>query len=93
MRTGAPTYILCFNCGVITPEKDWSYLKYIDSEDGNDLVLVPSEEGDYDPIMKCPNCQWLHQDTDDNPGIMEGTEIEMRRERRNNLSDYADLWK
>lgn len=81
-------YILCFNCGKVTPENQWEYLKWDDEGDN----LVPNPPGECDPLMRCPSCKWLHTDDDANPGIMEGTQLEMHSERRENADTYADLW-
>jgi hypothetical protein len=81
-------HVLCFNCGSVTPEEGWGFFKYDDEGE----KLVPVEEGDYDPFMLCPSCNWLHRDTDNNPGIMEGTQFEMHQKRRDALETHGDLW-
>lgn len=88
------TFVLCFNCGSVTSEKTWEYLKWnYETEDADGgQKLVPVEEGDSDPLMRCPNCQWVHKDDDANPGIMIGTEFEMRTERRRAVPQYRDWW-
>lgn len=78
------THDLCGNCGSISPTDEWTGWKW--GDDG----LVPVEPGDYDPIWRCPRCGYDHTDDDADPGVWDGTELEMHAQRRELLADFAD---
>lgn len=84
-------HYLCFNCGGIAPQDDFAMLKWDDDGD-----LVPIESGDYDPILRCPVCQWNHTDDDSNPGLGDGdgrgTREACEAERVEALADFGDAW-
>lgn len=83
-------HYLCCACGEISPHADWKLLKW-DEEREN---LIPVDRGDGDPICRCPRCGHDHEDTDDNPGVYDGTRAEMEAERARIAADpvWADAW-
>jgi hypothetical protein len=85
----ADYFYLCCNCGTITPFVEWQLLQRDDEG-----KLVPSQEGDCDPICKCPSCGWEHTDDDANPGIYDGARAELEVEHARLAADpvFADLW-
>lgn len=81
-------WYLCFNCGFITEFEKWEMLKW----DEEHLNLIPSPEGEDDPICRCPVCKWDHIDDDSNPGIMDGTHGSLCVERERAKDGWQDLW-
>lgn len=87
-RPGKETddYQLCGQCGSISHESKWDYLKP-DDEGG----LIPAGPRDEDPIMRCPACGHDHVDDDSGPGLYGGMYEEMERDRLLTLEESPDL--
>lgn len=83
--------ILCLACGCIAPEPEWSYWQH-DFESDADDAWRPARPGEGDPMMRCPSCGWEHIDDDGNPGIYDGTNLEVRRYRQEIADDRVDDW-
>ncbi|MFL5312233.1 MAG: hypothetical protein ACJ79H_17510 [Myxococcales bacterium] len=80
-------FYLCLNCGGVSAHADWLALRYDDEG-----VLEPAPAGHEDPLMRCPNCRWLHSDDDGNPGIFDGTLAEVQAEWMRVVDDHWDDW-
>lgn len=80
---------LCGACGEVSYADDWLAFKHDD--DGG---LIPAEDGDNDPIIRCPICKTDHKDADDDTGVWAGTRKEMYAERDTQLQNpiIADAW-
>lgn len=80
---------LCGQCGEVSYADDWLAFKYDDEGE-----LIPAEEGDSDPIIRCPICKTDHKDADDDSGVWDGTRKAMYAERETQLSNpiMADVW-
>ncbi len=85
---------LCCNCGVITPQREWTYWQRPDTDDWKEDEWRPSRPDEGDPMMRCPSCQWEHVDDDSNPGVYDGSLAELAYERERLLADpvFAELW-
>lgn len=86
---GSDYWYLCFECGSMTVVRAWSFWKRDIDGDGD---LIPAEDGDMDPICRCPTCGWDHVDDDSNPGIADGTRADVEAERKRALADWGDHW-
>lgn len=80
---------LCGACGEVSYADDWLAFKHDD-----DCGLTPAEDGDNDPIIRCPICKTDHKDADDDTGVWAGTRKEMYAERDTQLQNpiIADAW-
>lgn len=81
-------HYLCCNCGFITRHERWDLLKFDEDEE----EFVPVEQGDSDPFMRCPVCQWIHIDDDSGPGIFDGPFYACQLERKVQEDMFQDLW-
>lgn len=81
-------HILCFNCGFISKEDQWTY--WINDDEGNSRI--PAPEGFMDPALRCPVCAWFHTDDDSNPGIFPGPYYACIVERQNAEEDWNEIW-
>jgi len=80
---------LCGACGEVSYADDWLAFKHNDEGD-----LIPNEDGESDPIIRCPICKTDHKDADDDTGVWAGTRKEMYAERDTQLQNpiIADAW-
>lgn len=100
MAAPARTHVLCCNCGVITPERGWTYWqrndaghpRYDAASGPGAGEWRPSRKGEGDPMMRCPHCAHEHEDSDGNAGLYEGTREEMVAERSRIADDFLDDW-
>jgi hypothetical protein len=72
-RPAAPA-LLCGDCWAITAEDRWDGLAYADDGSLTEAFDDPS-------ILRCPVCSYLHLDTDDDPGVWGGSQLELARIR------------
>lgn len=75
-------FYLCCMCGSISPFDNWTMWQRTD-EGG----WRPSEEGEMDPMCRCPCCGWEHTDTEDGSGMYDGTRDEMVAQRQQLVTD------
>jgi len=84
------THNLCGNCGAITKDEDWELLQPL--EEGG---YRPHNPDDSDAYMRCPICQYTHNDDDADPGVWDGTEGSLWVQRDELVEDnynYAGNW-
>lgn len=83
------THILCCNCGVISPQQDWTFWQPTESGPWR-----RSLQDETDPMALCPVCGWKHRDTDDGSGYYEGDDAYCVAERLRLLQNpmWAESW-
>jgi hypothetical protein len=75
---------LCCVCGTVSLESAWTYWQRDDEAEWR-----PALEGEGDPMLRCPACEWEHTDTEDGSGVYMGTLAEMEAQREADLPSAA----
>lgn len=90
------SFYLCFNCGEITPEAEWTYWQPDHDQEFGEAEYRPHGllPTDSDALQKCPRCGEMHGDNYVGSGVQDGTRDQCEAERESMLraEGTAEEW-